>query len=123
MLLWTVYERGWGTGEASDRGAVAPLRLVTVLIITIHQIAEGEGNILSHRPLHRLSSTGRQWTGARPLVVPPAQLPGMLGVTMAVRHGTNCRSPTPYSPRDADEIRTVASAFLLAYPPPPPIPW
>ena len=80
-----------GAGAPAEGEQIAALvrrfGSVTVLNGHIHQIVQKvEGNIhVPHRPLHRLSAAaGGQWRRAGPLAVPPAELPGMLGVTMAV---------------------------------------
>jgi 3',5'-cyclic AMP phosphodiesterase CpdA len=89
MPLWTIYEPwGWGTGEG-EQIAVLLRRFgsVTVLNGHIHQIVQKvEGNILFHtaRSTAYPQPMAGSGPGPGPLVVPPTELPGMLGVTMAV---------------------------------------
>lgn len=89
MPLWTVYEPwGWGTGEGEQIAALLTrFGSVTVLCGHIHQIVQKvEGNIQFHtaRSTAYPQPLAGNGPGPGPLVVPPAQLPGMLGVTMAV---------------------------------------
>ena len=89
MPLWTIYEPwGWGTGEGEQiAGLLRRFGSVTVLNGHIHQIVQKvEGNILFHtaRSTAYPQPQAGIGSGPGPLVVPPAQLPGMLGVTMAV---------------------------------------
>ena len=89
MPLWTIYEP-WGWGTAEGEQIAMPLRRfgsVTVLNGHIHQIAQKvEGNILFHtaRSTAFPQPLAGQGAGPGPLAVPPMELPGMLGVTMAV---------------------------------------
>jgi 3',5'-cyclic AMP phosphodiesterase CpdA len=89
MPLWTIYEPwGWGTGEGEQIAALLRrFGSVTVLNGHIHQIVQKvEGNILFHtaRSTAYPQPTAGSGPGPGPLVVPPTDLPGMLGVTMAV---------------------------------------
>jgi len=89
MPLWTIYEPwGWGTGEGEQIAALLRrFGSVTVLNGHIHQVVQKvEGNILFHtaRSTAFPQPQAGDGPGPGPLVVPPAQLPGMLGVTMAV---------------------------------------
>jgi len=89
MPLWTVYEPwGWGTGEGEQIAALLRrFGSVTVLNGHIHQIVQKvEGNILFHtaRSTAYPQPSAGNGPGPGPLVVPPADLPGMLGVTMAI---------------------------------------
>ncbi len=89
MPLWTIYEPwGWGTGEGEQIAALLRrFGSVTVLNGHIHQIVQKvEGNITFHtaRSTAYPQPVAGSGPGPGPLVVPPAQLPGMLGVTMAV---------------------------------------
>jgi len=89
MPLWTIYEPwGWGTGEGEQIASLLRrFGSVTVLNGHIHQIVQKvEGNILFHtaRSTAYPQPPAGSGPGPGPLVVPPAQLPGMLGVTMAV---------------------------------------
>jgi 3',5'-cyclic AMP phosphodiesterase CpdA len=92
MPLWTIYEPwGWGTGEGEQIAALLRrFGSVTVLNGHIHQIVQKvEGNILFHtaRSTAYPQPPAGSGPGPGPLVVPPAQLPGMLGVSVTVRHG------------------------------------
>ena len=92
MPLWTIYEPwGWGTGEGEEIASLLRrFGSVTVLNGHIHQIVQKtEGNILFHtaRSTAYPQPMAGSAPGPGPLVVPPAQLPGMLGVTMAVAQG------------------------------------
>src|ERR1700743_774382 len=89
MPLWTIYEPwGWGTDEGEQIAALLRrFGSVTVLNGHIHQIVQKvEGNILFHtaRSTAYPQPAAGVGSGPGPLLVPPAQLPGMLGVTMAV---------------------------------------
>ncbi|HEX4635659.1 MAG TPA: metallophosphoesterase, partial [Rhizomicrobium sp.] len=89
MPLWTIYEPwGWGTGEGEEIASLLRrFGSVTVLNGHIHQIVQKvEGNILFHtaRSTAYPQPAAGSAPGPGPLLVPPAQLPGMLGVTMAV---------------------------------------
>jgi len=89
MPLWTIYEPwGWGTDEGEQIAAMLRrFGSVTVLNGHIHQIVQKvEGNILFHtaRSTAYPQPPAGSGPGPGPLVVPPAQLPGMLGVTMAI---------------------------------------
>ncbi len=89
MPLWTIYEPwGWGTGEGEQIAALLRrFGSVTVLNGHIHQIVQKvEGNILFHtaRSTAYPQPAAGVGSGPGPLLVPPAQLPGMLGVTLAV---------------------------------------
>jgi 3',5'-cyclic AMP phosphodiesterase CpdA len=89
MPLWTIYEPwGWGTGEGEQIASLLRrFGSVTVLNGHIHQIVQKvEGNILFHtaRSTAFPQPPAGDGPGPGPLVVPPLQLPGMLGVTMAV---------------------------------------
>ena len=90
MPLWTIYQPwGWGTAEGEQIAEM--LRRsgsVTVLNGHIHQIVQKvEGNIHFHtaRSTAYPQPQAGNGPGPGPLVVPPAELPGMLGVTMAAR--------------------------------------
>jgi len=90
MPLWTVYEPwGWGTGEGEQIAALLRrFGSVTVLNGHIHQIVQKvEGNILFHtaRSTAYPQPPAGSGPGPGPLVVPPAQLPGMLGVTVVAK--------------------------------------
>jgi 3',5'-cyclic AMP phosphodiesterase CpdA len=92
MPLWTIYEPwGWGTGEGEQIASLLRrFGSVTVLNGHIHQIVQKvEGNITFHtaRSTAYPQPSAGSGPGPGPLVVPPAQLPGMLGVTMAVADG------------------------------------
>ncbi|HET7085375.1 MAG TPA: metallophosphoesterase [Rhizomicrobium sp.] len=94
MPLWTIYEPwGWGTGEGEEIAALLRrFGSVTVLNGHIHQIVQKvEGNILFHtaRSTAYPQPAAGSAPGPGPLLVPPAQLPGMLGVTVAVRGRKN----------------------------------
>lgn len=89
MPLWTIYEPwGWGTGEGEQIASLlSRFGSVTVLNGHIHQIVQKvEGHILFHtaRSTAYPQPPAGDGPGPGPLVVPPAELPGMLGVTMAV---------------------------------------
>jgi 3',5'-cyclic AMP phosphodiesterase CpdA len=89
MPLWTIYEPwGWGTGDGEQIAALLRrFGSVTVLNGHIHQIVQKvEGNILFHtaRSTAYPQPMAGSGPGPGPLVVPPTELPGMLGVTMAV---------------------------------------
>lgn len=89
MPLWTIYEPwGWGTGEGEQIAALLRrFGSVTVLNGHIHQIVQKvEGNILFHtaRSTAFPQPAAGAGPGPGPLVVPRAELPGMLGVTMAI---------------------------------------
>jgi 3',5'-cyclic AMP phosphodiesterase CpdA len=89
MPLWTIYEPwGWGTAEGEQiAGLLRRFGSVTVLSGHIHQIVQKvEGNILFHtaRSTAFPQPLAGQGAGPGPLAVPPMELPGMLGVTMAV---------------------------------------
>jgi 3',5'-cyclic AMP phosphodiesterase CpdA len=89
MPLWTIYEPwGWGTGEGEQIAALLRrFGSVTVLNGHIHQIVQKvEGNILFHtaRSTAFPQPLAGDGPGPGPMVVPAAQLPGMLGVTVAV---------------------------------------
>jgi 3',5'-cyclic AMP phosphodiesterase CpdA len=89
MPLWTIYEPwGWGTGEGEEIASLLRrFGSVTVLNGHIHQIVQKvEGNILFHtaRSTAYPQPAAGSGPGPGPLLVPPSQLPGMLGVTMAV---------------------------------------
>src|SRR5882757_329329 len=88
MPLWTIYEPwGWGTGEGEQIAALLRrFGSVTVLNGHIHQIVQKvEGNILFHtaRSTAYPQPMAGNGPGPGPLLVPRADLPGMLGVTMA----------------------------------------
>ena len=92
MPLWTIYEPwGWGTGEGEEIAALLRrFGSVTVLNGHIHQIVQKvEGNILFHtaRSTAYPQPAAGVGPGPGPLLVPSAQLPGMLGVSVAVRRG------------------------------------
>jgi 3',5'-cyclic AMP phosphodiesterase CpdA len=92
MPLWTIYEPwGWGTGEGEQIAALLRrFGSVTVLNGHIHQIVQKvEGNILFHtaRSTAYPQPAAGVGPGPGPLLVPSAQLPGMLGVSVAVRRG------------------------------------
>jgi 3',5'-cyclic AMP phosphodiesterase CpdA len=87
MPLWTIYQPwGWGTAEGEQIAALLRrFGCVTVLNGHIHQIVQKvEGQIRFHTA--RSTAYPQPLAGAAPapgpLVVPPAELPGMLGVTM-----------------------------------------
>jgi 3',5'-cyclic AMP phosphodiesterase CpdA len=89
MPLWTIYEPwGWGTGEGEEIAALLRrFGSVTVLNGHIHQIVQKvEGNITFHtaRSTAYPQPAAGSAPGPGPLLVPAAQLPGMLGVTTAV---------------------------------------
>jgi 3',5'-cyclic AMP phosphodiesterase CpdA len=89
MPLWTIYEPwGWGTAEGEQIASLLRrFGSVTVLNGHIHQIVQKvEGNILFHtaRSTAFPQPLAGQGAGPGPLAVPPMELPGMLGVTMAV---------------------------------------
>ncbi len=89
MPLWTIYEPwGWGTGEGEQIAALLRrFGSVTVLNGHIHQIVQKvEGNILFHtaRSTAFPQPLAGDGPGPGPMVVPAAQLPGMLGVTTVV---------------------------------------
>jgi 3',5'-cyclic AMP phosphodiesterase CpdA len=89
MPLWTIYEPwGWGTGEGEEIASLLRrFGSVTVLNGHIHQVVQKvEGHILFHtaRSTAYPQPAAGTGPGPGPLLVPPAQLPGMLGVTMAV---------------------------------------
>jgi 3',5'-cyclic AMP phosphodiesterase CpdA len=89
MPLWTIYEPwGWGTDEGEQIAALLRrFGSVTVLNGHIHQIVQKvEGNITFHtaRSTAYPQPSAGSGPGPGPLVVPAAQLPGMLGVTMAI---------------------------------------
>ena len=89
MPLWTVYEPwGWGTGEGEQIASLLRrFGSVTVLNGHIHQIVQKvEGNIRFHtaRSTAYPQPQAGSAPGPGPLVVPSAELPGMLGVTMAI---------------------------------------
>ncbi len=90
MPLWTIYEPwGWGTGEGEQIAALLRrFGSVTVLNGHIHQIVQKvEGNILFHtaRSTAFPQPQAGDGPGPGPMVVPAAQLPGMLGVTIVSR--------------------------------------
>ncbi len=86
MPMWTIYEPwGWGTGDADQVLAlVRRFGSVTVLNGHIHQIVQ---KVEGHITFHTARSTAYPQPapgvgpGPGPLVVPPNQLPSMLGVT------------------------------------------
>jgi hypothetical protein len=89
MPLWTIYEPwGWGTAEGEQIASLLRrFGSVTVLNGHIHQIVQKvEGNILFHtaRSTAFPQPLAGQGAGPGPLAVPPMELPGMLGVTLAV---------------------------------------
>jgi len=89
MPLWTIYEPwGWGTAEGEEIASLLRrFGSVTVLNGHIHQIVQKvEGNILFHtaRSTAYPQPSAGSAPGPGPLLVPRAELPGMLGVTMAV---------------------------------------
>lgn len=89
MPLWTIYQPwGWGTGEGDEIAALlARFGSVTVLNGHIHQIVQKvEGNILFHtaRSTAYPQPQAGSGPGPGPLLVPSGELPGMLGVTMAL---------------------------------------
>jgi 3',5'-cyclic AMP phosphodiesterase CpdA len=90
MPLWTIYQPwGWGTAEG-EQIAQMLRRFGSVAVLNghIHQIVQKvEGNIHFHtaRSTAYPQPQAGNGPGPGPLVVPPAELPGMLGVTMAVR--------------------------------------
>jgi len=90
MPLWTIYQPwGWGTAEGEQIAQMLRrFGSVTVLNGHIHQIVQKvEGNILFHtaRSTAYPQPQAGNGPGPGPLLVPPAELPGMLGVTMAAR--------------------------------------
>ena len=90
MPLWTIYQPwGWGTAEGEQiAGMLRRFGSVTVLNGHIHQIVQKvEGNIHFHtaRSTAYPQPQAGNGPGPGPLVVPPTELPGMLGVTMAAR--------------------------------------
>jgi len=90
MPLWTIYQPwGWGTAEGEQIAQMLRrFGSVTVLNGHIHQIVQKvEGNIHFHtaRSTAYPQPQAGNGPGPGPLVVPPAELPGMLGVTMAAR--------------------------------------
>lgn len=90
MPLWTIYQPwGWGTAEGEQIAQMLRrFGSVTVLNGHIHQIVQKmEGNIHFHtaRSTAYPQPLAGSGPGPGPLVVPPAELPGMLGVTMAAR--------------------------------------
>jgi 3',5'-cyclic AMP phosphodiesterase CpdA len=90
MPLWTIYQP-WGWGSAEGEEIAQMLRRfgsVTVLNGHIHQIVQKvEGNIHFHtaRSTAYPQPQAGDGPGPGPLLVAPAELPGMLGVTMAGR--------------------------------------
>jgi len=85
MPLWSVYPQwGWGTADAADAlAALARFGSVTVLNGHIHQVQQKiEGNIAFHtaRSTAYPQPAPGQGPSPGPLVVPPAQLPGMIGM-------------------------------------------
>jgi 3',5'-cyclic AMP phosphodiesterase CpdA len=90
MPLWTIYQPwGWGTAEGEQIAKMLRrFGSVTVLNGHIHQIVQKvEGNIHFHtaRSTAYPQPQAGNGPGPGPLVVPPTELPGMLGVTMAAR--------------------------------------
>jgi 3',5'-cyclic AMP phosphodiesterase CpdA len=90
MPLWTIYQPwGWGTAEGEEIAQMLRrFGSVTVLNGHIHQIVQKvEGNIHFHtaRSTAYPQPQAGNGPGPGPLLVPPAELPGMLGVTMAAR--------------------------------------
>jgi len=90
MPLWTIYQPwGWGTAEGEEIAQMLRrFGSVTVLNGHIHQIVQKvEGNIQFHtaRSTAFPQPPAGNGPGPGPMVVPPAELPGMLGVTMAAR--------------------------------------
>jgi 3',5'-cyclic AMP phosphodiesterase CpdA len=90
MPLWTIYQPwGWGTAEGEEIAQMLRrFGSVTVLNGHIHQIVQKvEGNILFHtaRSTAFPQPLAGNGPGPGPMVVPPAELPGMLGVTMVAR--------------------------------------
>ncbi len=90
MPLWTIYQPwGWGTAEGEEIAQMLRrFGSVTVLNGHIHQIVQKvEGNIQFHtaRSTAFPQPLAGNGPGPGPLVVPPAELPGMLGVTMVAR--------------------------------------
>lgn len=90
MPLWTVYQPwGWGTAEGEQvAGLLRRFGSVTVLNGHIHQIVQKvEGQIRFHTARSTAYPQPQAGTGPGPgpLRVPPAELPGMLGVTMVSR--------------------------------------
>jgi 3',5'-cyclic AMP phosphodiesterase CpdA len=90
MPLWTIYQPwGWGTAEGEQIAEMLRrFGSVTVLNGHIHQIVQKvEGNIHFHtaRSTAYPQPQAGNGPGPGPLLVPPAELPGMLGVTMAAR--------------------------------------
>jgi len=89
MPLWTIYEPwGWGTAEGEEIASLLRrFGSVTVLNGHIHQIVQKvEGNILFHtaRSTAYPQPSAGSAPGPGPLLVPRAELPGMLGDPMAV---------------------------------------
>jgi 3',5'-cyclic AMP phosphodiesterase CpdA len=90
MPLWTIYQPwGWGTAEGEEIAQMLRrFGSVTVLNGHIHQIVQKvEGNIHFHtaRSTAFPQPQAGNGPGPGPMVVPPAELPGMLGVTMVAR--------------------------------------
>ena len=90
MPLWTIYQPwGWGTAEGEEIAQMLRrFGSVTVLNGHIHQIVQKvEGNIQFHtaRSTAFPQPLAGNGPGPGPMVVPPAELPGMLGVTMVAR--------------------------------------
>ncbi len=90
MPLWTIYQPwGWGTAEGEEIAQMLRrFGSVTVLNGHIHQIVQKvEGNILFHtaRSTAFPQPLAGNGPGPGPMVVPSAELPGMLGVTMVTR--------------------------------------
>ena len=90
MPLWTIYQPwGWGTAEGEQIAEMLRrFGSVTVLNGHIHQIVQKvEGNIRFHtaRSTAYPQPQAGNGPGPGPLVVPPAELPGMLGVTMVAK--------------------------------------
>jgi len=90
MPLWTIYQPwGWGTAEGEQIAQMLRrFGSVTVLNGHIHQIVQKvEGNIHFHtaRSTAYPQPQAGNGPGPGPLLVPPAELPGMLGVTMAAQ--------------------------------------
>jgi len=90
MPLWTIYQPwGWGTAEGEQIAEMLRrFGSVTVLNGHIHQIVQKvEGNIHFHtaRSTAYPQPQAGNGPGPGPLLVPPTELPGMLGVTMAAR--------------------------------------
>jgi len=90
MPLWTIYQPwGWGTAEGEEVAQMLRrFGSVTVLNGHIHQIVQKvEGNIQFHtaRSTAFPQPLAGNGPGPGPMVVPPTELPGMLGVTMVAR--------------------------------------